>query len=838
MSSGVTATPGTDRRYTSTASPSRGESRLSRGAKVALIVIALAVALVVIVPPAVVETRKNNKNNAAEDNLNGFTTVVDGLTTFIQTKTADIITRSSLSTLANGQVKTVTSEVTLPLVTVSQTSINAIQTGVITTTISGEVVVLATRTSYVAGEGQAAVVTQTASGGESLLLPHPGLSQTAAETIVQTVYDVVTVIGTFVCGSFASIESRILNGFLMQRRCEHLLARFELRLNSRIQQLRVADECDADDHFCHSGLVNNGIVFVAGELFHPSAVVRVDLVEPAGDLFLCDDVELGYIIGLAFGSDFNPSGYHVQLLCKRHDSTHQLDFGFRDVNRFLVFVLPDLHSRTSRILGRLPDHDAELNHFRRPFYDSLNVVDVELDRRLYRRLQLPDVKRFSACQQLGQLNVLSLDPKSFADRVVLDSLNGEPLPNCDLHEPSLFPRPARVSRRLSQQQLHRTLRNNALDVGSLPDHNFHGPDLPPGPIGALDLNYRRTILSEPDEPSVDLYSGPSDVFGRMPNFVVDRVFFNSAFQLLFVDKFFRCRVLNLFFRVLHPGLARTRRMRFIHVHRHFCYLYSPTAVDHFRLDQPHNYLQLNEHSRCDHSHNADLASGSSSTPPFGSSSAGSSTATEPSSSASPTESITFSLSNFGSSATTSSTDSRGSSTSSSSSSESLAQPTTTSAQSSSTGGVDTTSSSSSSGAETSQELSTSSSASSESTEQPITPTSAQQTSGEAAPTTTQAQTTTQEASTTTQAQETTSSQAQSSSSAAGGSSGGDGEEGGGGSSSEGGGDEAESTSPASIASIASTSDSAPSSSFTDHVKFKLKKRFLPRSQPRRLDMRA
>ncbi|GAA5859534.1 hypothetical protein JCM1840_004657 [Sporobolomyces johnsonii] len=816
MSSGVTAsplmTPGSDRRYTSTASPSNGESRLSRGAKVAIIaLIALAVAIVVIVPPAVVETRKNNKNNAAEDNLNGFTTVVDGLTTFIQTKTADIITRSSLSTLANGQVKTVTSEVTLPLVTVSQTSINAIQTGVITTTISGEVVVLATRTSYVAGEGQAAVVTQTA-------------TQTAAETIVQTVYDVVTVIGTFVCGSFASIESRILNGFLLQRRCEHLLARFELRLNSRIQQLRVADECDADHHFCHSGPVNNGIVFVAGELFQPSAVVRVDLVEPAGDLFLCDDVELGYIIGLAFGSDFNPSGYHVQPLCERHDSTHQLDFGFRDVNRFrdinrfLVFVLPDLHSRTSRVLGRLPDHDAELNHFRRPFYDSLNVVDVELDWRLYPRLQLPDIKRFSACQ--------------------LDRTTHEPEQQRDGHLfPVLHPWLTRVSRRLFQQQLHPILRNNALDVGSLPDHNFHGPELPPGPTGAyedvkLGLNYRRTVLSELDEPSVDLYSGPSDVFGRMPNFVVDRIFLIPAFQLLFVDKFFRCRVLNLFFRVLHPGLARTRRMRFIHVHRHFCYLYSPTAVDHFRLDQLHHYLQLNEHSRCNHSVDR------SSTRPFGSSSAGSSTATEPSSSASPTESITFSLSNFGSSATTSSTDSRGSSTSSSSSSESLAQPTTTSAQSSSTGGVDTTSTSSSSGAETSQEAPTSSSASSESTEQPITPTSDQQTSREAAPTTTQTQTTTQEASTTTQAQETTSSQAQSSSSAAGGSSGDDGEEGGGGSSSEGGGDEAESTSPASIAPTASTSDSAPSSSFTDHVKFKLKKRFLPRSQPRRLDMRA
>ncbi|GAA5954626.1 hypothetical protein JCM21900_006085 [Sporobolomyces salmonicolor] len=244
----------------------------SMGAKIAIFaLIALTVTIVVIIPPAVVETPKHNKNNAAGDNSNGFTTIVSRLTTFIQTKTADVITRSSLLTLANGEVSTITSEVTIPTITVSQTSVNAIQTGVITTTIGGEVVVLATRTSYVEGEGQAAM-------------------------------------------SFNS------------------------------------------EHW-HD-------IVIASHFFE---------AEPAGD--------------------------HLQLLGERYDPTHRIDFRSRNVDRILVFVsvLPGLHCQTSRVLGRrVPDHDAELNRVGHSSYDSLVVVIAELDYCLHSRLQLSDIKRFSA----------------------------------------------------------------------------------------------------------------------------------------------------------------------------------------------------------------------------------------------------------------------------------------------------------------------------------------------------------------------------------------------------------------------------------------------------------
>lgn len=124
---------------------------------------------IAIVPAAVVTTRKDDKNLAAQDSSAGYTTVINGVTTFIQTRTASVVTRSSFSTLPNGRISTVLQEVTLPVVTVSATAAGAVQTGFETVTIDGQAVVVATQTQYVAG-GQV-VVTRTLLNGSSGSLP-------------------------------------------------------------------------------------------------------------------------------------------------------------------------------------------------------------------------------------------------------------------------------------------------------------------------------------------------------------------------------------------------------------------------------------------------------------------------------------------------------------------------------------------------------------------------------------------------------------------------------------------------------------------------------------------
>lgn len=111
-------------------------------------------------------TRKKHQDAAARaaDQI-GFTTVIDGTSTFIQTRTASIVSRSSLVTAADGEVSTVLQRVTLPIVTVSATALeSAIQTGFETVTVGGQVIIQATVTQYVAG-AQAAVVTRTALAG-------------------------------------------------------------------------------------------------------------------------------------------------------------------------------------------------------------------------------------------------------------------------------------------------------------------------------------------------------------------------------------------------------------------------------------------------------------------------------------------------------------------------------------------------------------------------------------------------------------------------------------------------------------------------------------------------
>ncbi|BGP34149.1 hypothetical protein JCM10296v2_005964 [Rhodotorula toruloides] len=178
----LSGTPATDRRYMTSAAPSssaRG-GRLTRGMKGVLLLAALAVLIIAIVPAAVVTTRKDDKNLAAQDSSAGYTTVINGVTTFIQTSTASIVTRSSFSTLPNGRISTVLQEVTLPVVTVSATAAGAVQTGFETVTIDGQAVVVATQTQYVAG-GQV-VVTRTLLNGPQ-----------AIETVYSTAFQDLTV---------------------------------------------------------------------------------------------------------------------------------------------------------------------------------------------------------------------------------------------------------------------------------------------------------------------------------------------------------------------------------------------------------------------------------------------------------------------------------------------------------------------------------------------------------------------------------------------------------------------------------------------------------------------
>ncbi|GAA5840503.1 hypothetical protein JCM9279_007349 [Rhodotorula babjevae] len=114
--------------------------------KAVLLLALLAVLIVAIVPVAVVSTRKDDKQYRAEDRALGYTTVVDGLTTFVQTRTASIVTRSSYRTLDNGDVSTVLQAVTLPIITVSATSAGEVQQGFETVTVNGQEVIVATVT--------------------------------------------------------------------------------------------------------------------------------------------------------------------------------------------------------------------------------------------------------------------------------------------------------------------------------------------------------------------------------------------------------------------------------------------------------------------------------------------------------------------------------------------------------------------------------------------------------------------------------------------------------------------------------------------------------------------
>ncbi|GAA5840500.1 hypothetical protein JCM9279_007348 [Rhodotorula babjevae] len=174
-------TPGTERRYATTTAPSSTGRRLTRGMKAVLLLALLAVLIVAIVPAAVVSTRKDDKQYRAEDRALGYTTVVDGLTTFVQTRTASIVTRSSYRTLDNGDVSTVLQAVTLPIITVSATSAGEVQQGFETVTVNGQEVIVATVTRFVAGAN--AFVTRTVEPAEL-----------GVATVYRTVFDDLTVV--------------------------------------------------------------------------------------------------------------------------------------------------------------------------------------------------------------------------------------------------------------------------------------------------------------------------------------------------------------------------------------------------------------------------------------------------------------------------------------------------------------------------------------------------------------------------------------------------------------------------------------------------------------------
>ena len=148
--------------------------------KAVLLLALLAILIVAIVPAAVVSTRDKKKQYRAEDRALGYTTVVDGITTFVQTRTASVVTRSSYSTLDNGVVSTILQAVTLPIITVSATSAGQVQQGFETVTLNGQEVIVATVTRFVAGAN--AFVTRTVQDGASIL-PPPAPSTSLANAL-------------------------------------------------------------------------------------------------------------------------------------------------------------------------------------------------------------------------------------------------------------------------------------------------------------------------------------------------------------------------------------------------------------------------------------------------------------------------------------------------------------------------------------------------------------------------------------------------------------------------------------------------------------------------------
>ncbi|GAA5947201.1 hypothetical protein JCM10213_001181 [Rhodosporidiobolus nylandii] len=187
-------TPASRRYYGSTPAQSSAMSRRGRRLWVLLALVALVLLCVIIIPPAVVLTR-DSKNNAAQQNA--VVTVVNGETRTI----GQVNTRTSLTTLADGEVSTILSVITVPAVTVSATEApQSVATEYVTSTLSNGVeVILATVTDLVT---DVATYTFTQTNGE-----------VQVATLTVTSFDIVTVVA---CAPFTLCE-------LLKQPAEYLL---------------------------------------------------------------------------------------------------------------------------------------------------------------------------------------------------------------------------------------------------------------------------------------------------------------------------------------------------------------------------------------------------------------------------------------------------------------------------------------------------------------------------------------------------------------------------------------------------------------------------------------
>ncbi|GAA6006256.1 uncharacterized protein JCM10292_000038 [Rhodotorula paludigena] len=158
--------------------PPTASQRQRRRLLILLGAVAGVVALVlVVVLPSTLLTRDDGGSDAESQSV--VTTVIDGVTRTITN--AEVVTRSRLSTLENGEITTLTSVVNLPVITVSPSAIATVQPEIVTTTLSGGAVIVVEEATSL--RTQVATVTFTASNGV-----------VGVETLTLTSFELVTVI--------------------------------------------------------------------------------------------------------------------------------------------------------------------------------------------------------------------------------------------------------------------------------------------------------------------------------------------------------------------------------------------------------------------------------------------------------------------------------------------------------------------------------------------------------------------------------------------------------------------------------------------------------------------
>ncbi|GJN92607.1 hypothetical protein Rhopal_005642-T1 [Rhodotorula paludigena] len=171
-------TPGS-RRYNPSSvgtAPPTASQRQRRRLLILLGAVAGVVALVlVVVLPSTLLTRDDGGSDAESQSV--VTTVIDGVTRTITN--AEVVTRSRLSTLDNGEITTLTSVVNLPVITVSPSAIATVQPEIVTTTLSGGAVIVVEEATSL--RTQVATVTFTASNGV-----------VGVETLTLTSFELVT----------------------------------------------------------------------------------------------------------------------------------------------------------------------------------------------------------------------------------------------------------------------------------------------------------------------------------------------------------------------------------------------------------------------------------------------------------------------------------------------------------------------------------------------------------------------------------------------------------------------------------------------------------------------